>query len=126
MIVATIQKGSFRTLFRDGQQSAFADLPPAKGGEGRGFGPHDLLEAALASCMTITVQLQAEKLGIAIEGATCEVKIDRSIPDAVKFDYSLNIAGPITDDERKALHAAAGRCPVARTLCGTITIRENG
>ncbi len=116
----------YQTVFSDGDRSGIADLPLSKGGRGEGFGPHDLLEAALASCMTITVQLQAEKLGIAIEGATCEVKIDRSIPDAVKFDYSLNIVGTITDDERRTLHAAAGRCPVARTLCGTISVRENG
>ena len=115
-----------RVAFSNGEHTAHADLPAAKGGAGSGFGPHDLLEAALATCMTITVEMYAAKHGIPLESAAAEVRLDRTNPDAVGVIYLLTFQGSLTDDERDALRVAASKCPVQRTLTGCMTCRTEG
>ena len=113
-----------RVAFSNGSHSAVADLPAAKGGAGLGFGPHDLLEAALATCMAITVEMYAAKHGIPLESVAAEVRLDRTAPDAVEVIYSLTFGGPLTEEQRESLRTAASRCPVQRTLAGRMSCRE--
>ena len=40
--------------------AASSDNTPDKGGKGAGFRPHELLEAALACCMNMSVRMYAE------------------------------------------------------------------
>jgi len=114
----------YRTAFTNGSLDAVADVPVEKGGAGQGFGPHELLEAAFATCLTMTVQMYAAKHGLPLHAARCEVRIDRSVPDAVTLNYALAFDGPLTDEQSARLREAAGRCPVARTLTGAIALRD--
>ena len=113
----------YQTAFTNGSHEALADVPVEKGGAGIGFGPHELLEAAFATCLTMTVQMYAAKHGLPLEGATCEVRIDRSVPNAVVLNYDLTFDGPLTDEQSARLREAASRCPVAKTLTGTIALQ---
>jgi putative redox protein len=113
----------YQTAFSNGDCSAAADLPREKGGEGQGFGPHELLEAALATCMTVTVRMLAAKHGFPVSGVGCEVRIDRSVPGRATLHYSLTIDGPLSDDQRRLLREAADQCPVARTLTGVLAVK---
>lgn len=120
MIRASSLGVPYQTAITNGTHHAVADVPVAKGGAGQGFGPHELLEAALATCLTMTVQMYAGKHGIPLAGAHCEVRIDRSVPDAVTLSYTLTFDGPLSDVQSAQLRDAASRCPVARTLSGAI------
>lgn len=122
MIRSTSLGVPYRTAFTNGTQDAIADVPVDKGGAGNGFGPHELLEAAFATCLTMTVQMYAAKHGIPLVGAQCEVRIDRSLPNAVTLNYTLTFDGPLTDEQTTQLRDAASRCPVARTLTGAIAL----
>ena len=123
MIHATSQDVPYQTTFTNGSQTAVADVPVEKGGAGHGFGPHELLEAAFATCMTMTVQMYASKHSIPLKGARCEVRIDRSVPNTVTLNYALAFEGELTDEQQARLREAATRCPVARTLTGTIHLQ---
>lgn len=123
MIRSTSLEVPYQTAFTNGSLEAVADVPVEKGGAGKGFGPHELLEAAFATCLTMTVQMHAAKHGIPLQAAQCEVRIDRSLPDAVALNYSLSFEGPLTDEQSSRLREAASRCPVARTLSGDIALR---
>lgn len=124
MIVSRSLSVPFQTEFSNGNFTAVADVPRDRGGDGNGFGPHDLLEAALATCMTITVQKYAAKHAIPLTGATCEVNLDRAVPNAVTFNYSLIFEGELTDEQRQLMRQSAGHCPVARTLTGATTVKS--
>jgi len=113
----------YQTAFTNGLHEAVADVPVEKGGAGQGFGPHELLEAAFATCMTMTVQMHAAKHSIPLTEARCEVRIDRSVPNAVTLNYELTFVGPLTDQQSAQLREAASRCPVARTLTGAIALK---
>lgn len=122
MITATNLETHFQTAFSNGLLESVADIPVEKGGAGKGFGPHELLEAAFATCLTITAQLSAEKHGFPLTGASCEVRLDRSMPDKVTLRYALKLEGPLTAEQTAHLRAAAARCPVGKTLSGAITL----
>lgn len=126
MIRAETRAEAYQVAFTDGVHSGVADLPTAKGGAGRGFGPHDLLEAALATCLTMTARLYADKHGLPLAAARCTVNLDRTDPRAVVADYDLTFDGPLTDDQAAALRAAVARCPVAKTLAGGVAVRDAG
>jgi|SRR5579883_478497 len=113
----------YQTTFTNGSHTAIADVPIEKGGAGAGFGPHELLEAALATCLTMTVQMYAAKHGIPLTRAHCEVRIDRSVPNAVALHYCLTFDGVLTDEQSAQLWEAASKCPVGRTLTGAIALQ---
>lgn len=120
MIQATITGKPFQVAFTNGEHSAFADVPKEKLGDGRGFGPHELLEAALATCLAITLEKYAAKHNLPLEGASAEVRLIRSENEGIRLNYSLKMTGTLSDIEREQLAAAAARCPVATTLSGRI------
>ena len=111
------------TFTRNGWQS----LPGAEADatlRDRGVaGLAELLEAAFATCLTMTVQMYASKYGFPLQAARCEVRINRSVPDTVTLSYHLSFDGPLTDEQTARLREAASRCPVARTLSGAIALR---
>lgn len=125
MIRASSLAVPYQTAFTNGTHDAVADVPVAKGGAGHGFGPHELLEAAFATCMVMTVRMSATECGIPLTEARCEVRIDRTAPNAVTLNYTLSFDGQLTDDQAARLREAASRCPVARTLTGAITLKES-
>jgi putative redox protein len=123
MIRSNSLDAPYQTAFTNGSHDAVADVPVEKGGAGKGFGPHELLEAAFATCLTMTLQMYAAKHALPLEAARCEVRIDRSVPDTVTLNYALEFDGPLTDDQVARLREAASRCPVAKTLSGSISLR---
>ncbi len=114
-----------RVEFTNGETTAVADVPKGKGGAGCGFGPHELVEAALATCLTISVEKCAAEHGIPLESVEAEVRLDRSLHSEVRLIYSLAFRGAITEEQRDLLKAAAAQCPVQRTLAGTIACRAS-
>jgi putative redox protein len=113
----------YQVSFTNGSHSGVADVPCEKGGAGRGFGPHELLEAALASCLTMTAQMYAAKHGFPLAGVSSDVRLDRSVPGEVTVQYALTFDGPLSEDQVEQLRTAARECPVGRTLSGKIAIR---
>lgn len=122
-MIAAVNRLGHRVEFTDGTLTAVADLPAAKGGGGDGFGPHDLLEAALATCIAMTARMTAAKHDLPLTAARCTVRIDRSVPDAAVLIYDLSLDGPLTAEQSAHVRDAVARCPVARTLSGRVAVR---
>jgi putative redox protein len=124
MIRTHVLTTPYQTNFSNGTHNAVADVPIEKGGSGQGFGPHELLEAALATCLSMTVQMYAAKHGLPLHGVGCEVRIDRAIFGHAVFSYALSFDGPLSVLQCADLREAASRCPVARTLGGSLSIQS--
>lgn len=83
--------------------------------------PHDLLDAALAACTTLTLELYAQRK--AMEVRQIDVKVTHShAAGAYRMQRSIQVFGPLTDDQRAALLRVAEACPVHKTLVGDIQI----
>ena len=123
MITAKSQDQNFQVLFTDGHHTGISDVTEDKGGENSGFRPHDLLEAALATCLNIWLRMYAREHDISVSHIETEVSLDRSQTDEVIFNYSLDISGSLSLTERESLLSAAQHCPVHKTLSKKLTLR---
>src|SRR5262245_30810830 len=122
MIRSTSTGIPYKAIFTNGRHSTVADVPPEKGGSDTGFGPHELLEASLATCITMTVQIYSAKHNFPLKAASCEVRLDRSVPNAFVLHYDLELDGPLTAEQIEQLHEAASNCPVGRTLSSALSL----
>jgi putative redox protein len=98
------------------------ELAPA-GGEDSGPTPHDLYDAALASCKALTVLWYANRKGIPVEDIA--VTVERDDADERKGTYrlrtSLSLSGALTPAQREELLAVAGKCPVHKLMAQATT-----
>jgi putative redox protein len=121
MIRATTEEERYLTKFTNGTGSGFADASAAQGGTGTSFRPHELLEAALATCINVTLRMYAEKYGIPLEDVTTEVKLDQSSMDESVFQYDIELHGSnLTAEEKTKLLDVAKGCSVRRVLSRNI------
>jgi putative redox protein len=121
MIKCLSKESNFETFFTDDRHEGTIDAPADKGGGGAGFGPHELLEAALAGCLNITLRKYAASHNIPLAGATTWVSLNRQIPEETIFEYGLELQGPITAAQRQELIQAAAACAVHQTLSRKIS-----
>ena len=116
MIKATSERPSYQSSFTNGQDVSIADTTSDKGGSGAGFRPHELLEAALACSINMTLRKFAEKHSIPLTSVSTTVKLDQNYPEEAIFNYSLELAGSLSESDRRLLTEAARSCPVLQTL----------
>jgi putative redox protein len=116
MINAKSESTRYKTGFSDGTHECFSDTTADKGGQHSGFRPHDLLEAALAACVNMTVRMYADNHGIPLRGVTANVSLDRTHPDETVFRYDVQLDGELTAEQQDRLFRAASACPVRKTL----------
>jgi putative redox protein len=107
---------NYRTVVESNAHRVLTDAPVAKGGGGEGFGPHELLEAALASCLNMSVRMRAAALNVVVDNVRTSVLIDRSRDQEAIFTYAIDFDSSLGDDERARLIADAVDCPVIKTL----------
>ncbi len=122
MIQGANAQGETRTLLSNGAASLCSDTSrPA--GSGEGFHPHELLEAALASCVGITVRMVATERGLPLQDVRATVELDRAA-DRTVFRTLVELDGPLAEMDRALLLEAARRCPVRKTLSKTLSFEE--
>jgi len=120
MITTSSETTPYRTSFSNGVHQAIADVTAKDGGQSSGFGPHDLLEAALATCVNITVRMYADSHSIPLRGVTTKVGITQPQPGEVLFYYDVAFDGDLTPEQKEKLIHAAHACPVHKTLSQNI------
>jgi putative redox protein len=116
MIQTISQTTPFQVQFTNERHSALADTTQDKGGGDSGFRPHELLEAALATCMNMMATMYATKHDIPLTQVVTKVSLDRSGSEQVVFSYVLELMGDLTAEQREAIISAVRVCPVRKTL----------
>ncbi|MGI6453310.1 MAG: OsmC family protein [Syntrophomonadaceae bacterium] len=94
------------------------DTTRERGGTGEFIGPHELLEAALAACINITLRKVAENKNIDLTGIDTKVILNNTDPEKAIFECSIKIKGHQLIDEKtmQILKNAANLCAVKKTL----------
>jgi putative redox protein len=125
MIRCERQGPDFRVQFSNGTFAAVCDATPDKGGQGAGFRPHELLEAALGSCTAIILDAAAKARGIHLDGLNVTVTLNRDEDPAVAaYTCAIELIGDLTPEQRDRLMRVARACPVRNTLSRKVTFRE--
>lgn len=122
MIQARIGTDSYETTFTNERFHGTADLPVAKGGAGLGFGPQELLESALATCIVMTARMISVEKNWRLELAECDVRTERLADDQITLHYDLRVKGP-TAEQVHIIQKLVGNCPIAKKLRGSIAIQ---
>ena len=116
MITTHSKEPRYLVQFTNGTQQADADVPPTKGGQGAGIGPHELLEASQATCINMWIRMQADQLGIAVGPIDVTVNLRRDQPEEVVYEYTVKFDSSLSQEHQTMLLQAAENCPVRRTL----------
>jgi putative redox protein len=96
------------------------------GGNDLGPAPHDLFDASLAACKTLTAHWYAKHIGLALESVEARVERDDSKEREGIYKLSVHMTyhGAMTEAERNKLHAAVTRCPVHRLMTTSEVVIE--
>jgi putative redox protein len=91
------------------------DEPERLGGEDTAPAPHELLPAALASCIGTTLAMYARTKGWELGDVTVAVDYDhRATPR--RFDIRVELTGDLAPEQLERLEKVAESCPLRRAL----------
>lgn len=94
------------------------DVSIEEGGEDLGPSPHDLYDAALASCTALTVMWYAKKKKIAVTDLETRIERDDTQERQGKYQLKLHllIKGSFSEEELAQLRSVADKCPVHKLM----------
>lgn len=116
MVTCKAGEANFVAVLSDGKHELCCDVPPEKGGKGTGFRPMDLIEAALAACVNVTVRAYADARSIRLTDVIVRVSLNKDDPNQVFIKEEVELVGDLSEKERTTLLQVAKQCPVAKTL----------
>ena len=105
------------------------------GGTDSGPTPYDLLLAALGSCTSMTAALYARRKKWPLKSVTVRLRHSRvhasdctdcEEKDVMldRIDVVIELAGTLSEEQRRRIGEIAERCPVRRTLESKVEIRS--
>lgn len=99
------------------------DATLEEGGSDAGPSPHDLYDAALSACKALTVVWFAKRKGIPLENVEVTTERDASEERSgvYRLAVTLHLSGPLSEEQRAQLLAAAGKCPVHKLMTSVTT-----
>ena len=119
---STRRTGRFEFVVTNAGHAITTDVVEKLGGQDHGMNPHHLLEASLAGCTAMTLQMYAERKGIPLEYADVRVKVVAETKEASRLERDIQLHGELTPEQRQLLLDIANRCPIHKLLLSTITI----
>ena len=126
---------NYKTVLNAGKHELIADEPERAGGENLGPDPYDHLLMALGSCTAITVRMYAERKKWPLEDIFVELRYfkdhaedcadcDENDAKIDKIEKDLIVKGGLDEKQLEKLLEIADKCPVNRTLKGTIEMKS--
>jgi putative redox protein len=99
----------------DGQHHLVTDEPVAVGGEGSALAPHELLPAALASCVSTVLVMYARTKEWDLGEVSVAVDYDHHATPR-RFGVTIALTGDLTEEQLARLEKVGATCPVRKSL----------
>lgn len=119
-MITVSKKGSMSVSLSNGEHEIISDVAKELGGEDEGLNPHELVEAALGACTSLTLELFAKRKNWDVKDLKVEVKI---IVEGAESVIERKISfGDIPEENKKRLLEIANKCPIHKLLESNIKI----
>lgn len=115
LVTSTSGSELYMTELCNGTVAIQADVSPEKGGSGKHFRPHDLIEAGYAACLNITARMVLERLNLPYEEVRVAVELKRK-EEMTAFHYHIDISGKLEEASKQKVLRLVRECPVYQTL----------
>lgn len=119
--------GPCRTLRQEtdvnGRHTLITDEPELLGGTDEGPSPHELLPAALASCISTMLALYVQRRGWQVGDIVVDVEYDTDT-DPRTFDVTILLPDGLTDEQMARLAQVSQTCPVRRAFETGFVVQE--
>ena len=126
-VSARVGASGFRVELQARGHALAADEPAGLGGTDAGPTPYELLLGALSSCTVMTLRMYASRKRWPLESAVVQLRSAHSHevdcehcetePVGIgRIERRIELAGPLTDEQKTRLLQIADRCPVKQTL----------
>lgn len=96
--------------------TVITDIPMALGGKDLAPSPHGYLEAALAACTAITVQMYADRKAIPLDYTDVKINITKEGKDGNEIQREVSFKGNLTNEQKEKLFTIAEKCPIHKFL----------
>jgi putative redox protein len=101
-----------------------SDVTPAQGGDDVGLDPHEILEASLGACTSITLAMYAKRKNWNLLDAEVVVKIEKEGAENI-ISRQIKLIGDLTEEQRQGLLKIADKCPIHKMLEAKIEIQTS-
>ncbi len=99
----------------NGRHALVTDEPVALGGGDAGPAPHELLPAALASCIATMISMYGETKGWDLGSVAVDVDYDHTAVPR-RFEITVRLPDSLTSAQVTRLQRVADSCPLRRAL----------
>lgn len=123
MIKSSSEPSPYQTCFTNGSDICVADSGAGPGGT-YGFRPQELLEAALATSMNVTIRMYADRHHISLSAVSTRVSLAPADNGETRFHYQIELEGALSPLERRRLLLTARQSPVGQMLSGRISLHD--
>ncbi len=123
-MVTGSRRGDLGAAIRAGNFEIVSGVLPEQGGTDDGPDPHRLLEAALAACTIITVQMYANRKGWPLKSTDVKVNIVSETGTMVSIARDISFTGELAEEQKKRLFEIANKCPIHKLLISTVDIQS--
>jgi putative redox protein len=121
--VSTALSGKHRQDVSVGPHNLLGDEPVDAGGDDAGPSPHEYLLAALGTCTSMTVKMYADRKGWPLKSVRVDLSGAR-VGDVYVIQRTIHVDGALDATQQARLMEIAEKCPVHKTLTGTIEIKS--
>lgn len=127
--------GNLRQAINAGAHTFYADEPVDVGGDNVASTPYELLLGALGACTSMTLLMYARRKRWPLEDVVvrlshrrdymtdCETCAEKPVSLDV-IERKITLKGDLDEGQRLRLLEIAEKCPVHRTLTGTIKVND--
>ncbi len=120
-MVKGLSRENFAVALTIRQHSVTSGVMPELGGKDEGANPHELLEAALAACTSMTIKMYALRKKWPLQNVEVSARIDREGIDP-KMTCEIKLVGDLSTEQRQRLTEIAAKCPIHKLLTQSVKI----
>ncbi len=120
--VSTALSGKHRQNVSVGPHNLIGDEPAEVGGDDAGPSPHEYLLMALGTCTSMTLKMYADRKQWPLKSVRVDVS-GGQVGEAYVIQRTIHVDGDLDATQKARLMEIAEKCPIHKTLMGTIEIK---